>query len=448
MPRALLRDVPEIFEIPRWPLGWIALGALLLLALKSLVPAGLAHLDLVIATEGRVLSPAIAVMPQTLEGAVVGAVRVRNGQAVQRNEVLLRVAAPATAAAIDRLRREQGEALLDMLRLEALLAGDPRVLNAPADADPALVERARSLLARQMQTQQAHVKTLRQNIARDRASRAKIAAEIAYLETATAQLHRRMAVEQSLVERQFVSEARLARVRGQLAEKYRNQSAIAQRLAEVDERIAHTSLMLHGAAAAFRARTLAERAAAARRFEATGQALALKDRDLREIRAPDDGFVRGALALVNGDAVREGQPLLRIVPADAEFEFEALLPNGALRWIVEGQRIALRLAPSEPGNLLQFDGEVARISGDALHDAMLGSVYPVRIRIVGQSLSDPELLFALAARADTPLRAHVHLGARSVIDWLLQKFWRRDFASARRSSKSEVRAQHALRRVP
>lgn len=344
-PRALLRDVPDIFEVPPWPLGWIALAAVLLLAAKSLLTAGLAQLDLRTTTPARVLAPEIAVSAGPIERGVIGDVRVREGQAVRQGDVLLRLAPSTTAQAISRLRRERSEASMDLRRLEALLSGDPRALRAPADADPALVERARFLLARQIQARQAHLRSLRAGLARD--------------------------------------------------------------------------------AAGFRARALAERAEATRRFEAASRSLALKRRELQDLSAPADGFVQGASALAIGSPVAGAQALLRIVPADAEFEIEARVPSRNLRWMVEGQRIRLRLAPFEAGDLSRIDGEVAWIAGEAIHDARLGSVYLVRIRIAKQSLSDPARVSALATRKETHLSADIQLDARSMFDWLTQILLRR-----------------------
>lgn len=205
-PRSLLRDVPDIFEVPPWPLGWIALAAILLLAAKSLLTAGLARLDLLTTTQARVLLPEIAVSARPIERDLIGDVRVREGQAVRRGDVLLRIAPGATAQAIADLQRERSEASMDVQRRDALLSGDPRALRAPADADPALVERTRFLLAKQIQARQAHLGSLRAGIARD--------------------------------------------------------------------------------AAGFRARALAERAEATRRFEAASRSLALKHRELQELSAP------------------------------------------------------------------------------------------------------------------------------------------------------------------
>lgn len=119
------------------------------------------------------------------------------------------------------------------------------------------------------------------------------------------------------------------------------------------------------------------------------------------------------------------QALLRIVPAVAEFEIEARVPSRTLRWMVEGQRVRLRLAPFEAGDLSSVDGKVAWIAGEAIRDARLGSVHLVRVRIAKQSLSDPARVSALAARTETRLSVEIQLDARSVLDWLTQILLRR-----------------------
>jgi len=423
-PRALLRDVPEIFEVPQWQLGWITVAAVLLLAAKSLVTTGVGELDLVTATRARVLSPAITVRGLPNEPGVIGAVRVREGQAVRSGEVLLRIASTAAAETITRLERERSEALMDMRRMDALLAGDPRLLRAPAETDPALVERARSLLATQMQARQARVGALRASIARDAARRAEIASDIANMQVVLAKWNRRIAVEEALAERKFVSAARLARIRGELDGGYRGHLALERQLAEADTRIASAEAILKRAAPEFRAQAFAQRARAAQRLEAASRSLALRRSELKELSAPADGFVHGVSALAIGRPVTGAEALLQILPADGEFEIEAGMPSRILRWMVEGQRVRLLLAPSESGDASKVDGEITWIAREAVHEARLGLVYPVRVRIASLSLSDPSRVSALAADTGTRLSVEIRLDARSMLDWLMQT-WRR-----------------------
>lgn len=321
-PRALLRGAPEIFEIRHWPLGWLLVGAVVLLAGKSLAIAGLEQIDLVIPTQGRVVSPAGAAEILSLEGGVLTAVHVREGQAVRRGDVLLQFASATVSAGIDRLNHEHSAASLDVLRIGAQLIGDPRALSVPVDADPALVEQARWRLA----------KGLRQPTAEMRAG------------------------------------------------------------------------------------ANAERDAVARRLESAGQALALINRERRDVRAPMDGIVQGVAALTAGVPIAARQPLMRILPADAEVEFEARLSSRSVRWIVEGQRIAMRVSPSTRESPVDVEGEVTWVGREAVNDAHPEPIFPVRIRIARRSLADPDLAFTLAARAEKRITADIRLGAQSMID--------------------------------
>ncbi len=324
-PRALLREAPEMFEIPHWPLGWLLLGAFLLLAGKSLATAGLEHLDMVIPTHGRVLAPAGAAEILSLEGGVLMAVHVRDGQPVRRGDVLLQFASATVSADIDRLNRDRSSASLDLLRIGAQLKGDPRALSVPVDADPALVEQARFRLA----------------------------------------------------------------------------SGLRQPAAEA------------------RAGANAERTAVARRLESAGQALALKNRERREVRAPMDGMVQGVAALAVGVPIAARQPLLRILPADTEVELEARVSSRDARWIVDGQRIALRITPSSREGPIDVEGEVTWVGHEAVNDAQPDPIVPVRIRIARRSLADRDLAFALAARAEKRITADIQLGAQSMIDLVM-----------------------------
>jgi multidrug efflux pump subunit AcrA (membrane-fusion protein) len=321
-PRALLREAPEIFEIPHWPLGWILVGAVILIAGKSVATAGLEQLDVVIPTQGRVLSPAGAAEILSREGGVLTAVHVRNGQLVRRGDLLLQFASATVSADIDRLNRERSAASLNLLRIGAQLKGDPRALSVPVDADPALVEHARWVLAR----------GLRQPAQENRAG------------------------------------------------------------------------------------ANAERAVIAQRLESADQTLVLKNRERRDVRAPMDGMVQGVAALTAGVPIAARQPLVRILPVDTEVEFEARLSSRGVRWIVEGQRIALRITPSTRESPLDVEGEVTWVGREAANDGQPEPNIPVRIRIARRSLADRDVVFALAARTEKRITADIQLGARSIFD--------------------------------
>lgn len=375
-PRALFRDAPEIFEIPPWPLGWILLGAFVLVAGKSFVVAELGKLDLEIGIHGRILAPPSLAEIRSFESGVIGAVLVREGQAVRRGDALLEVASPATAARIDRLVRDRREASLDLLRLAAQLRDDPRALNAPPDADPELVERARWKLASELASEW-HARPVRVGAPKGK----------------TVRIHAEGAG------------------------------------------IAAPSGTLIGAGTKFVSRTRVEHAKAAERIESIDRKLAQAYRTLRVLRAPVDGIVRGVEALADGNAIAAAQTLMTILPADADIEIETRLTTRDMRWIVAGQRIVLQILPANSGYKMQVDGEITWVARDPVADARLGWVHPVRIRIARQSLSDPNI----APRMETPINGDIRLGPLSMIDWLMRSLSRERLVGAANTPLAQVR---------
>src|SRR5512139_3949957 len=116
LPAALaLRDTP-IHPAPR-----IALWLIMAFALITLLWAIFGQIDVVATAVGKIIPNDRTKVIQPMETAVVKAIHVRDGQAVQLGEVLIELDATGASADSERLRNEALTAQLEALRAQALL---------------------------------------------------------------------------------------------------------------------------------------------------------------------------------------------------------------------------------------------------------------------------------------------------------------------------------------
>jgi HlyD family type I secretion membrane fusion protein len=111
-----------------------------------------------------------------------------------------------------------------------------------------------------------------------------------------------------------------------------------------------------------------------------------------EIRAPVSGTVLNLRSKTIGGIVRPGEPILDIVPAEDALVIEARLSPNDIDVVAVGQTARVHLAPYAARNMAPLEGQLVRISPDAMIDeATRESYFEVRIEI------DPATLDRLAA---------------------------------------------------
>src|SRR5262249_27625878 len=141
---------------------------------------------------------------QPLDGGIVRAIHVQNGDSVKAGDVLIELDPTQSDADRNRLAGELVVARLEAARLEAMLApsGDPQsAFSAPVEADPAQVALARRLLASAAAEFHAKLSELDRQAAREEANRGAVAATIDKFETVLPLLRQELDMRRVLFER-------------------------------------------------------------------------------------------------------------------------------------------------------------------------------------------------------------------------------------------------------
>lgn len=160
------------------------------------------------------------------------------------------------------------------------------------------------------------------------------------------------------------------------------------------------------------------------------ETLEVSARSALTINAPVNGTISNILAKP-GQAVQTGQPILSVLPADAQLEAELLVPSRAVGFIEPGDKVLLRYQAFPYQKFGHQTGHVTRISRSALSQAELQSVssvssngeplYRVTVRLARQAITaygKPEML-----RPGMLLEADVMGERRSLIEWIFEPLY-------------------------
>lgn len=374
-----LRAAQQLDAAPRstWAL-WL-MAALLASALAW---AALARVNEVTRAEARVMAEGRDQVIASLEGGILAALLVKEGEEVAAGQPLAQMD-PTRAEA------QQGEGKARRAALAAALAragaeAAATPLKLPRDASPAVAEAETALYkARQRALLDAQA-TLRRNVDLAR---------------------RELAVAEEMSSRGLLSEVEVMRLKRQLND---------QQL-QIEER-----------ANRFRQEASAELARIRSELAQLDEQLVVRDDSMRRtvLRSPVRGLVKNIRFATLGGVVGAGAPILDIVPLSDRVRIEARIRPADIGFVQVGQHAVVKLTAYDYTAYGGLAGTVEYLSPDALGDTERAnggadnSYYRAVIRAEGEGPRAAGK--ALAITPGMTAQVEVATGERSVLSFLLR----------------------------
>lgn len=306
---------------------WLVYATLATLV-AGLVWAGLFELDEITRAQGKIIPSSREQVIQSLDAGVLSELLVREGSAVEKDQVLLRID-DARSGAVYREAQEKYMALLAQAnRLRAEASNAPLVFAAELASEKALVAQ----------------ETMAYN-ARKRALTESLRA----LDISIAAVTREIAITEPLVSQGVMSEVELLRLRrqqsdmmGQRAERMnRYITDASNELGRINSELSQTKENASAREDAFRRTT---------------------------VRAPMKGVVKNVQVTTVGGVIQAGQPILEIVPTEDEMLVEAYVKPADVAFLKVGQAATVKLTAYDFNKYGGLDGTVDYISPDTLRD--------------------------------------------------------------------------------
>lgn len=375
-------------------LRWTA-RALMGLVVFALAWSVLGHVDIVVNAAGKVIPAERTKTIASVDTASVRALHVTEGQSVRAGDLLIELDSSGSDAEHDKAQDLLEQSLLQIARSQALLqsirTGQAPVLKEVAAVGTEAWQAARSQLDGQYQDYRTKLARIEGEIARHAEAlplAERRASDFSVLwHDGAVSYHAWLEREQARVDLQ-----------GQLADAKNQRAAfVAQSRKE-----AHDAL------------TEARKVLAA--SEQDRRRAGVRSR-LLKLTAPIDGTVQQLVVHTVGGVVAAAQPLMQIVPRDAQTEVEAFVENKDVGFVHAGQSAQVKVDAFDYTRFGTVAAKVSHVSHDAIQDEKLGLLFAARV-----ALDQPSLVIdgrPTPLVAGMSVNVEIKTGTRRVIEYVL-----------------------------
>lgn len=402
--------------------GWRML-AILACALigAAIVWARTVQLDQFVTGEGEVAPSDKVKVIQHLEGGVIAAIHVLDGQPVKAGHALVEV-----NLAISATNRDELQAKLDGLMLtRARLLAEAREETFLPPAD--LAERWPDLAAAELDAFSARkieletrlkgaVERVRQQelaVRETTTTSAAMATDLALarknLEMSTDLLRDGLTSKMDHLER----EREVKLLEGKLATLQASVPKAKAALAEAQQSLEEEKLKFNSA-------VMADLGSAEQELARTQELLAAAQvqAQRRTIRSPVDGIVKNLRFHTIGGVIGPGDPIMEIVPANEDLVIEARLLPQDIGLVEVGQPVRIKVSAYDFTRFGTLPGVLSFVAADTVNDADGKPFFQAYVR--------PERTYLGASAGDMPIRpgmtatVDIKTGTRSVLEYLLK----------------------------
>ena len=354
-----------------------------------------------------------------IEGGTVGEILVRDGDRVEAGDVLLRLDDALLRSEAAVLEAKAAELTARRNRLEAefrdadVIEWDPELaVRARTDASVRdVLDGQRRLFEARRSSRAGQVSQLRERIGQTGKQIAGLEAQADSVARQRGFIGRELDAQRSLFRKGLTELHKLLELEREAARLDGQAGDIAARIAGARGRIAEIEIEI----LQIGARHVEEAEGQAREVQAQENEARERLAEVRrrlaamEVRALVSGEVYGMRVFALSEVVRPGEPILNIVPTDADLMVIAQLDPIHVDQVHAGQEAVLRFSALSARTTPEFEGRVRRVSAATVHDESTGlSWYEVEL----------EMGRAVEPQEELPIVAWALSISDSVADWL------------------------------
>lgn len=414
---AFANDVTAALDVQGGRRSWLLLSCMAAGLAAAGVWAHYAVLDEVTHGEGKVIPSSHVQIVQPLEGGIVAAIMVREGQQVKPGDPLVRIDDTSFASSLGELEQRRMALAVRKERLSAEADGRvPDFAQTVATTGPIAIEAA-LFRSRQASLEQEAAVARQQHVQRT-LELEEVMTKLAETRATAIFVGREVGLGRSLKAKGAFPEMELLRLERQNRSEQREVRLLEAALPRVRAAISESAAKLESLRLGFKARASEQLAETIANLAVTEQTIrAAEDRVRRSIlRAPAGGIVNKLNVTTIGAVVRPGESVVEIVPNEDNLLVEARIRPQDIAFIRPGQPASIKVTAYDYTIYGDLPGVVERIGADTLLDEKQNAFYRVIIKTsrtgLGRTSEQLPIMPGMVVSAD------IQTGRKSVLDYL------------------------------
>jgi len=404
--------------------------SLLLFAILGFLAAGVywtsqATIPVVARGEGRVIPSSQVQVIQHLEGGILAAILVKEGQSVKAGDTLLRVNDIQFEAKLSEDYSQYLALSATHDRLVAEVEGKKPKYSQEVLADkPKLVDSENALYrARRTELEQS-VAVLRQLVVQRAQEQVELRARISQLQSSLQLAMQELDITKPMVEQGVTSRIELLRIERDVNDLEGTLEAARQSVPRAAAAQSEAEGRIRERRAAYRSEALAQLNETKAKLAALSEQLtSMRDRVQRtDVRSPVDGIVKQLKINTVGGVIRPGMDLVEIVPAEDNLLIEARIRPADVGFLHPDQAATVKITAYDYAIFGSLDARLEQISADSIVDEKGESYFQVRVRTdknyLGEEDDPRKIIPGMVAQVD------IMTGDRTVLDYILKPILR------------------------
>ncbi len=384
--------------------------------------ASIAELDEVTAGQGRVIPSSQLQVVQNLEGGILRAINVKEGDIVEAGQVLMTIDDTLVSSKYREDRSKVLSLQTAIIRLRAESEGEEPVFPEELTEErPDLVATETSLYFARQSELSASVQALRDLVSQRRQERVEAESRISQLTGSQALAREELQILRPLVEQGVSARIELIRLERQINDISGDLEAARQSIPRIQSSLNEASRRIEERRANFKSQVATELVQAQSELAAYTEVLTgAQDRVRRtEIRSPVNGEVQQILINTISGVIQPGQDLIHIVPLEDNLLVEAQIRPADIAFLHPGQEAMIKITAYDFSIYGGLSATLEQISADTITDEEGESFYQIRVRtkrnfLLAKNGETLPIIPGMVAQVD------VLTGKKTVMDYLLK----------------------------
>ncbi|WGS85256.1 HlyD family type I secretion periplasmic adaptor subunit [Methylomonas sp. UP202] len=420
-----IADGSALYELPIQ--SHLILLTTLVFVSVALVWANFATLDEVTRGQGKTIPSSQIQVVQNLEGGIVSEILVREGDSVEKDQVLLQLDRVRFASSFQEAKLKYYELLANTARLNAEINGG--ALQLPDEVvkqAPQIADNIRQLLASRQHELKSNTDILSEQIRQREQEIVELQSKSEQLGRSYKMLQDEVKMSEPLVADGAMSQVELLRLqraandlRGELNSANLAMPRARSALDEARNKLSEIK-------ARFRTEALKELNETKAELDRTSaSAVALEDRVSRtRVLSPVKGTVKRIKINTVGGVIQPGMDLLEIVPVEDQLLIEAKIRPADIAFLHPGQQAVVKLTAYDYSIYGGLDAVLEHISADSIPGEKKDedSYYLIRLRTATNTLQNRgerlQIIAGMTAEVD------ILTGKKTVLEYLMKPIFK------------------------